>query len=104
MFDRSNVINNEKATEQRLIEEELDLQLSLLKKKTKEETHDVNLFPEVEDAMQELPHLKDGTMAQKVAEKEKLFFMEEAFLEENVLETIGFCAVLALLMFAPNIV
>ena len=100
----SNVVSNEKATEQRLLEQELDLQLSLLKKNIKDSTRDVNLFPEIEDSMEELPHLKDGTLAQEVAEQKKLFFLEEAFLEENVLETVGFCAVLALLMFAPNII
>jgi hypothetical protein len=102
MFDRNNVINAEHATEQRLWEEELDLQLSLLKKH--DSSHDMNLFPEVEDAMVELPHLKDGTLAQKGVEQEKLFFLEEAFLEENVVETIAFCTVLALLMLAPNLI
>jgi len=101
MFDHTNTINAEKAAEQRLWEQELDLQLALLKK---EDTHNVNLFPEVEDSMKELPHLKDGTLTDEIKKQEKLFFLEENFLEENVLETIAFCGILAVLMMAPQLI
>jgi hypothetical protein len=112
IFDRSNVINAEKATEQRLMEQELDLQLTLLKKGLEEATpesklfpgNSMNMFPEVEDPMVELPHLKDGTLSAKGVQDKKLFIFEEAFFEENVLETIAFCAVLAVIMLAPQII
>lgn len=104
VFERSSVSNNDKVVEQRIMEQELDLQLSLLKKDMEEETRHINLFPEVEDSMEELPHLKDGTMAQKVAKQEEFLFVEGELFEENVLETLAFCGVLALLMFAPNII
>lgn len=104
MFDRTNAVNAEHAAEQRLWEQELDLQLNLLKSDLEQESRKSTLFPEVEDGMDELPHLKDGTMAAKGVEQQKLFIFEEAFLEENVLETIAFCTILAVLMFAPQII
>ena len=48
----------EDAFQHQVMEEEFDLQLHLLQ----EETPDPTLFPEVEDKMAELPHLKDGTV------------------------------------------
>ncbi|CAB9496194.1 expressed unknown protein [Seminavis robusta] len=110
MFDRNSVVSAEKAAEQRLIEQELDLQLSLLKKDLEEATPeqslfpDMTMFPDVEEPIEELPHLKDNTMAAKGVADQKLFIFEEAFLEENVLETLAFCAVLALVMVAPQII
>lgn len=110
MFDRSNVINAEKATEQRLMEQELDLQLALLRNDLKEATPESKLFPEtytmfpeVEDPMVELPHLKDGTMSAKGVQDKKLFIFEEAFFEENVLETIAFCTILGVIMLVPQL-
>ena len=85
------------------MEQELDLQLTLLKKDLEKE-NTATLFPEVEDSMAELPHLKDGTMAAKGIDQEKLFMLEETFFEENVAETILFCAILAVLMIAPQFI
>ena len=48
--------------EEKVFEEELDLQLSLLQ----DEVPKSYLFPEVEDEMEDLPHLKDGTISDKV--------------------------------------
>jgi hypothetical protein len=94
------------------MEQELDLQLALLKNDLEEatpeaklfpETYTMNMFPEVEEPMVELPHLKDGTMAAKGVQDKKLFIFEEAFFEENVLETIAFCAILSIIMLAPQL-
>ena len=102
MFDSNNSVSAEKAAEQRLLEEELNLQANLLKKENEKAAHKQELFPEVEDPMAELPHLKDGTMAAMALGQRNLFMMEEALFEENVSETILFCSILALVMFAPQ--
>lgn len=99
MLDQ-NPVNKEREMEQLLLEEELENQLALLKKEKPKAT----LFPEVEDPMEQLPHLKDGTMAAIGAQEQKLFMLEEAFLEENVAETIAFCTILAILMIAPQLI
>ena len=100
------------ATEQRLLEQELDLQLALLQKDLKEASPEAKLFPEdtmtkfpeVEEPMVELPHLKDGTLSAKGVQEKQLFIVEEAFFEENVLETIAFCSILAMIMLAPQLI
>ena len=105
-----NAVTGEQAAEQRLMEQELDLQLNLLKKKTKS---DSKLFPD--EMVTDLPHLKDGssssssTAAAAAVQQESPsakpddFYMKELFMEENVLETIAFCSILFILMMAPNI-
>ena len=92
-----NAVTAEQATEQRLLEKELDLQLALLKKEVKT---DSTLFPD--EMVEDLPHLKDGSMAVKGVEPQDLY-MKEAFFEENVLETVAFCSILAVLMVAPQL-
>jgi hypothetical protein len=103
IFDRNNAVSAEKETGRRLMEEELNLQLNLLKKENKEATHKRELFPEVEEPMAELPHLKDGTMMAKAVEQKNIFMLEESFFEENVIETIAFCSILAFLMISPQL-
>ena len=93
----------EDAFQHSLMEEELDLQLHLLR----EETPNPSLFPEVEDSMPELPHLKDGTTLDKtkknIEKKNEIFFMEE-LMEEGVLESLAFCGLIGLIAFAPQLI
>lgn len=99
-----NAVTGEQATEQRLMEQELDLQLNLLKRETKSTSQ---LFPD--EMVTDLPHLKGGSAAvvpqqeTNPSAKPDDFYMKELFMEENVIETIAFCSFLALLMVAPNI-
>ena len=89
--------------EEKVFEEELALQLNLLQ----EEAPPSYLFPEVEDAMEDLPHLKDGTAAQRAklsAKKEQNIMMIEELAEEGVLDSLAICALLGFLMFAPQFV
>jgi hypothetical protein len=92
--------------EHRLLEEELDLQLSLLK--DEEEMHKASLFPEVEDQMEELPHLKDGTLSahdQEIIHKAQLeLALEESVMEESVLEAAVICGMIALLFVVPQLI
>jgi len=81
-----------------MLEEELSLQLSLLKK----ETPPATLFPEVEDPMEQLPHLKDGTVAANLRGQERQFVMD-TLIEEEVLESFAICGLIAMIMFAPNL-
>jgi hypothetical protein len=84
-----------------VLEEELELQLALLKEKTPKP----ELFPEVEEKMEELPHLKDNTQQSQLenfvhaAELELAY--EETVLGEPVLETLAICGVVAALALAP---
>ena len=91
------------ALEDLVLEEELDLQLGMLK----ERTPDPTLFTEVEDRMQELPHLKDGTKSGKVEavlhEAEHDLAMAESIFEESTLETLAICSVVLAAVFLPQI-
>lgn len=95
LFDSA--VSDEKAKEQRLMEANLDLQLALLKKATKT---DSSLFPD--EMVKDLPHLKSGSVAANMVQPKDVYF-QEAFLDENVLETIAFCSVLAIVMVVPQL-
>jgi hypothetical protein len=87
--------------EEKVFEEEISLQLSLLQ----DEAPPDYLFPEVEDEMEDLPHLKDGTVAAKVKkelERERNIMMVEELAEEGVLESLAICGLLGLIMLAPQ--
>lgn len=77
-----------------VVEEELELQLNLLGEATPNPT----LFPEVEDEMEELPHLKDNTFGHRVEDAvhkaEHNLALQETILEESNLETLVICSVL----------
>lgn len=87
--------------EEKVFEEELDLQLSLLQ----DEVPKSYLFPEVEEEMEDLPHLKDGTLTasvKKSMEKEKNILFFEELAEEGVFESLAICGFLGICMFAPQ--
>jgi len=89
--------------EEKLFEDELSLQVSLLDK----EAPKSYLFPEVEEEMDDLPHLKDGTVAISVKnsiDKEKNILMMEELAEEGVLESLAICGLLGIMMFGPQMV
>jgi len=95
--------NPETLYEEKIFEEELDLQLSLLQ----DEVPESYLFPEVEEEMEDLPHLKDGTAAASVQEtidKENKILLFEELAEEGVIESLAICGFLGLMMFAPQAV
>ena len=86
-----------------VLEEELEAQLKMLKA----ETPDPNLFPEVEDDMEQLPHLKDDTLskkAQKVVHDAELMALEqESVMDEETMETVMICSVIAGLVLLPQL-
>jgi len=84
----------EDALEHLMLEEELDLQVSLLK----EHTPDSTLFPDDEAELKAMPHLKDDASS-KQHEKEheglfhkptpyEIYELEETVLEENLMEPV----------------
>lgn len=98
----------EESLEHRLLEEELDLQLSMLRDQNDFVlSGNPNLFPEVEEPMQELPHLKDHTHSddeKKAVEKAELALaLEETVLEESNLEAIALCACIAAVLLFPTL-
>ncbi len=88
----------------RFLEDELTLQLHLLKV----ETPDPYLFPQVlakaDHEMEELPHLQDGMATAVKLEEEKKIQIFEEFVEEGVLESLAICGLIALLMVAPQMI
>jgi hypothetical protein len=102
MFQGESKTPNPKALEHRMLEEDLDLQLHLLKEQT---LRNPKLFPELEPDMKELPHLKDNTLKKDtemmVHKAEHELAMAETILEESVLEGVAVCMVLAALWFTP---
>ena len=86
-----------------VMEEELELQLGLLS----DITPDPVLFPEVEDEMEELPHLKDHTMSHKVEDAvhraENALVMQETVMEESNLETMAICLVVLGMALGPQL-
>jgi hypothetical protein len=90
-----------------VLEEELELQLALLK--DHDATPDITLFPE---GMNELPHLNDEPSHHEGIETPKLAIagpsplqilaIEESVLEENTLETAMFCLVMAAIILLPQ--
>ena len=98
----------EESLEHRLLEEELDLQLSMLRDQNDLlQSGNPNLFPEVEEPMEELPHLKDRTHydeEKKALEKAELALaLEETVLEESNLEAIALCACIAAVLLFPTL-
>jgi hypothetical protein len=100
------------AIEDRILEEELALQLQMLKE---HQSTDVSLFPVDPAEDQALPHLHDTNDAgveKDVANHEQGFFhtptpeeifvLEETVLEENLLEPIAMCLVIVGLAFLPQ--
>lgn len=84
------------AMEHRLLEDELEFQLGLLK----EQMPDDKLFP---DEIAELPHLHDDKEHHETVNtmlaNENLLLAEE----ENLLEPLAICGVIVALMFLPQI-
>lgn len=96
----------EDALEHRLLEEELDLQLSLLE----EHVPDPTLFPQVVEevgTMEPLPHLKDHTptaeAVEKVHEQQLTMALEESVLEESNLEAATICLAIGALFVLPQL-
>jgi hypothetical protein len=99
VFGQTTISAPEDTFEQRLIEQELSLQLNLLQ----EEMPPSYLFPEaVEGPMEELPHLTDGTVAAKVKKEEQSMVLG-FLMEEEVLESLAICALIGALMMAPQV-
>jgi hypothetical protein len=86
-------------------EQELDLQLSLLKNKQEEPIS--SLFPEIESEIQELPHVKKLSVAEEterlVHSAERLAFQQETVLSEDTLETAVICAAIAGMVLLPQL-
>ena len=82
------------AVQQRIIEEELSLQLSLLE----EEFPPAYLFSSEEE---DVNVIQDSAMATRVKEAERNHFFVE--LEEGILESLVICGVLGLMMLAPQL-
>ena len=85
--------------QEKALEDELNLQLNLLK----EEYPDPYLFPQTleTDEMAELPHMVDGTPAEKLREEKEIALFEE-MAEEGVLESLAICGIIGMLMMAPQ--
>jgi hypothetical protein len=95
------IMQPEEAFQHKLMEDELELQLNLLQRATPAPT----LFPEVEDQMAELPHLKDGTpsaKAQAIIEDSKNLAVVEELIEDGMMESLAICAMIGLLVLAPQ--
>ena len=92
-----------------IIEPELDLQLNLLQA----ETPDASLFPEDEDEMAALPHLKDqpkhehnsvAKKAEDLVHSAEVAAMEtETVVDEETMETAMICLAIAALVFLPQL-
>jgi hypothetical protein len=100
----------EDAFETRRIEEELSTQLNLLK----EEMPKSYLFPEIEEPMVELPHLKDYTAAALKVEGDTAAALElkredvqnhvvEEMMEEGFFDSLAICALIGMLFFVPQL-
>lgn len=94
------------ALEHRMLEEDLDLQLHLLKEQ--DSMHNPKLFPDVEtEDMQELPHLKDHNpkkdAEQLVHKVEHDMVLADPVMEESNLEAIALCVTLAAIWYLPQL-
>ena len=100
----------EDALEHVVLEEELELQLSLLKERNEVDT---SLFPDDKAELQALPHLKDKTSKQEEQHHEKgilhkptpseILEFEETVLEENLLEPFLICLAIACFALMPQL-
>ena len=89
----------EELFESRILEEELQLQLNLLQ----EEKPKAYLFPEVEEPMIELPHLKEDTAAAlKVKELSQNHVLEE-MMEDGFFDSLAICGLIGFLMLTPQL-
>lgn len=90
----------EQIFEEKALEDELNLQLNLLK----EEFPDPYLFPQTleVDEMIELPHMKDGTPAETLKEEQQVAWWEE-MAEEGVLESVAICSIIGFLMLGAQL-
>jgi hypothetical protein len=92
--------------EDRLLEEELDLQLGLLQEHEVLQTSR-DLFPEVQPPMKELPHLKDETQfshdEEVIHNGNRVLALDETILEESILETAAICLAIGALWFVPHL-
>jgi hypothetical protein len=106
MFGGEGNMPKPQALEHRMLEEDLDLQLHLLKEQD-HSFHNPNLFPEVEPDMQELPHLKDHTLMkdteQLVHTVEHNIAMADSVMEESNLEALAVCMTLAAIWYLPQL-
>ena len=113
------------AMEHLVLEEELELQLNLLRDEIESSststTNEAELFPQVEEPMTELPHFKDKqvkeshTLEEDAAEvihavedvlhhmEHSVALQEPALMEESNLETLAMCAVILALALVPEI-
>jgi hypothetical protein len=113
MFGSDNIVAPEEALNQLVIEEELDMQLHLLKQNTPDPT----LFPELEADMPELPHLKLDEKKDSTTDADDFFqkaesmvksaeikaVQQEAAFDEESLEAAAICLAIAGLVFTPQL-
>ncbi|GAX18341.1 hypothetical protein FisN_23Hh235 [Fistulifera solaris] len=113
MFGSDNIVASEEALNQLVIEEELDMQLHLLKQNTPDPT----LFPELEADMPELPHLKPDEKKDSITDADDFFqkaesmvksaeikaVEQEAAFDEESLEAAAICLAIAGLVFTPQL-
>jgi hypothetical protein len=86
--------------EEKALEDELNLQLSLLQ----DEYPNPYLFPQTleSDDMPQLPHMTDGTPAETLKDEQQVAWWEE-IAEEGVLESIAICSIIGFLMIGPHL-
>jgi hypothetical protein len=115
MFGGEGNMPKPQALEHRMLEEDLDLQLHLLKEQD-HSFHNPKLFPDVEPDMQELPHLKDHNVKndfkdhnpkkdteQLIHKVEHDIVLAETVMEESNLEALALCMTLAALWYLPQL-
>jgi hypothetical protein len=92
---------SEDALQHLILEEELDLQLQMMK----DHTPDTSFFPEDSDEMAALPHLKDPQPVKHHfgPSPVQILAIEESVLEENALETAMFCLVMTAFILMPQL-
>jgi hypothetical protein len=112
MFGGEGNMPKPQALEHRMLEEDLDLQLHLLKEQD-HSMHNPKLFPDVEPGMQELPHLKDHNPSiihpkkdteQLVHKVEHDMVLADPVMEESNLEAIALCMTLAAIWYLPQLI
>lgn len=117
MFGSDNIVASDEALNQLVVEEELDMQLHLLKQNMPPST----LFPDIEGDMSELPHLKNEWKPDvaKETDKGKDDFIhkaesimknaevkaveQEMALGEDTLEAAAICLAIAGLIVTPRL-
>jgi hypothetical protein len=106
MFGGEGNMPKPQALEHRMLEEDLDLQLHLLKEQD-HSMHNPKLFPDVEPDMKELPHLKDHNLKkdteQLLHKVEHDMVLADPVMEESNLEGIALCVTLAAIWYLPQL-